>query len=163
MSYRHHFSSTPNSCRNHSKPLLDSSSCNNHNHWFNLHPLLLHIKHHCQQLHLGTSINSRLFICPTLGQDTSMIMPVKLQSVPIELLSVSIQHHICLRQIHYKQHLIGKVRQFEMCLRLSFLLHRRWLLEIFHCPLQFQNLCVLMSQHPLRKRRCFISQFPSHI
>ena len=87
----------------------------------------------------------------------------KLQSVPIELLSVSIQHHICLRQIHYKQHLIGKVRQLEMCLHLSFLLHRQWLLEIFHCLLRFQNLCVLMSQHHLRKRRCFISQFPSHI
>ena len=62
-----------------------------------------------------------------------------------------------------KQHLIGKVRQLEMCLRLSFLLHHRWLLEIFHCLLRFQNLCVLMSQHHLRKRRCFILQFPSHI
>ena len=157
----HHFSSTPNSCHNHSKPIPASSSCNNHQHWFKLHLVLLHINHHCQQLHLGTSLNSRLFIGLTLGQDMSMIMPIKLQSVPIQLLSVSIQHHIYLWQIHYKQHLIG--RQLEMCLSLSSLLHCWWLLEIFHCLLQFQNLCVLMSQHHPRKRRCSISQFPSHI
>ena len=36
-------------------------------------------------------------------------------------------------------------------------------MEIFHCLLRFQNLCILMSQHHPRKRRCFISQFPSHI
>ena len=89
----HHFSSTPKSCRNHSKHLLASSSCNHH-HWFKLHLVLLHIKYHCQQLHLGTSLNSRLFISPTLAQDMSMIMPV---SMP-----VSIQRHICLWQIHYK-------------------------------------------------------------